>query len=391
MRHEVYVSDAGTQALLERLAEAEETLRAIRDGEIDGLVVNTPDGERIFTLKGAEHPYRVMVEAMEEGAASLNADGTILYCNRRFATMLHMPYEHVLGASIAQLLTPESQGILAAQIAKCCQDSTRCELDFQAQDGTIVPVSIACSALPEGERVCLVATDLTARKAAEATIRQQNEELERRVQERTAELLQANTALREEMTARKQAELERERLLTEVQHQAAELDATLNAIADGLLIYDRAGRVVRTNAAAEQMMQYQSSERDLAIPERLDALHITKADGTHFTPEETPAMRALRGEALIGAIMVIHRPHRTIWTTVSAAPICIADNIVGAVVIITDITRQHELQEEMQTFVHMISHDLRTPLTVMQGHANLLLEALHQAEDSRLRTSASSL
>ena len=56
-----------------RLEEAEETLRAIRKGEVDALVVSGPQGDQVYTLKGAEQPYRVFVETMNEGAATLRS------------------------------------------------------------------------------------------------------------------------------------------------------------------------------------------------------------------------------------------------------------------------------------------------------------------------------
>ena len=63
------------EELRQRLQEAEETLDAIRSGEVDALVVSGPSGEKVFTLEGAEHPYRVLVESMNEGAISLSLDG----------------------------------------------------------------------------------------------------------------------------------------------------------------------------------------------------------------------------------------------------------------------------------------------------------------------------
>ncbi len=54
-----------------RLDEAEDTLRAIRSGEVDALVVSGVGGDQIFTLKGAELPYRVLIEDMNEGALTL--------------------------------------------------------------------------------------------------------------------------------------------------------------------------------------------------------------------------------------------------------------------------------------------------------------------------------
>jgi PAS domain-containing protein len=76
------------EQLRERLAVAEETLRAIRAGEVDALVVQTEAGERLFTLEGADAFYRVLVEEMPLGVAGLHASGTILYANARLAQML---------------------------------------------------------------------------------------------------------------------------------------------------------------------------------------------------------------------------------------------------------------------------------------------------------------
>src|SRR5262249_27930515 len=60
--------DADLQDLKRRLSEAEETLRAIRHDEVDALVLETGEGLRVYTLEGAEYPYRRFVEAMQQGA-----------------------------------------------------------------------------------------------------------------------------------------------------------------------------------------------------------------------------------------------------------------------------------------------------------------------------------
>ena len=91
---------AEIEDLRARLLEAEETLRAIRRGEVDALVVAGPRGEQVFTLEGADHSYRIFLEAMHEGAATLTADGVILYCNRRFAEIVGTPLEEVIGGSL---------------------------------------------------------------------------------------------------------------------------------------------------------------------------------------------------------------------------------------------------------------------------------------------------
>ena len=93
--------NAGLRA---RLEEAEATLRAIRSGEADGIIINTPQGEQIFTLQGADQPYRVMVETMGDGAVTITPDGVILYCNRRFADLVEADLQQVIGSPVQRFL-----------------------------------------------------------------------------------------------------------------------------------------------------------------------------------------------------------------------------------------------------------------------------------------------
>src|SRR3569623_3083371 len=88
------------QDLRARRLVAEETLRAIRRGEVDALVVEGSRGDQIYTLRGADHSYRIFLEAMHEGATTLTAGGIILYCNRRFAEMVRSPLEDVIGSPL---------------------------------------------------------------------------------------------------------------------------------------------------------------------------------------------------------------------------------------------------------------------------------------------------
>src|SRR5512143_1954972 len=76
------------QKLLARLKSAEDTLGAIRSGEVDALMVSGRRGPKLVTLSGGEPAYRILVEAMSEGAATLSRNGAVLYCNRRFAELI---------------------------------------------------------------------------------------------------------------------------------------------------------------------------------------------------------------------------------------------------------------------------------------------------------------
>jgi signal transduction histidine kinase len=143
-----------------RLREAEETLAAIRKSEVDSLVVTGPNGEQVFSLKGAEHPYRVFVEQMLEGALILSGDGTVLYCNRRFAQMVHAPLEKVIGSQFKSFALAADRPELEEILRGPC--GTKVHLVLRAADGASVSTQLALSRLPNDplEAICVVVTDL---------------------------------------------------------------------------------------------------------------------------------------------------------------------------------------------------------------------------------------
>lgn len=156
-RHkQVQVSD-----LQDRLSELESTLSAIRSGEVDALVVEGPEGDRIFSLRGAEQPYRVFVEQMQEGAVTLDEDGTILYANKRFAQLLSLPLERVIGSSLASHIPERECPAVHDLLRRGEAGKTDCAL--VDADGHVVPVHLSLSVMSmEGVVVrCLVVTDLT--------------------------------------------------------------------------------------------------------------------------------------------------------------------------------------------------------------------------------------
>jgi len=197
---------------------------------------------------------------------------------------------------------------------------------------------------------------------------------------RMAELLQ-----RTEL-ARQQGAREREQLLEETQRRAAELESFFSSAGDGLLMLDTAGNVVRINQAMRAMMGYHEDVVHLSFAERIAWARVEMPDGRLITWEETPTCHALRGEAMQGFIVQLHPPGRQLWVSISAAPIRTVDGrILGAVQIFTDITAQQALQERQQAFTHCVSHDLRTPLIIIQWHAQLLAQLLGQDAPAEMR------
>src|ERR1700755_804388 len=94
---------------ISRLREAEETLEAIRTGEVDAVVVAGSQGQQVYTLENADRPYRVLVEQMQEGAVTLSGDGTVLYCNERFATLVGRTHDSIIGLPLASFVSADEE------------------------------------------------------------------------------------------------------------------------------------------------------------------------------------------------------------------------------------------------------------------------------------------
>jgi PAS domain-containing protein len=119
---------AENEELRLRLDEAEQAIEAIRTGQAESIIVEGPEGPRIFSLEGADHSYRVLVEAMNEGAAILSEhDGAILYCNSRFADMLSVPLERVMGNVISTFLPSRSRDAFEAMVREANGGESRGE------------------------------------------------------------------------------------------------------------------------------------------------------------------------------------------------------------------------------------------------------------------------
>lgn len=155
------------ESLRASLAEAEELRRAINEGDLDALVIPGPEGKMVFTLDSADYAYRVLVETMNEGTATLACDGTILYCNQHFAELLGIPLTAIVGTSIYRFVSPESTITFKALLE---HENGKEEINLQVEGGRFLPVYMSISLLETSEfpkSWCLVVTDLTEQKRNE--------------------------------------------------------------------------------------------------------------------------------------------------------------------------------------------------------------------------------
>ncbi len=275
------------RALEERLCESEQTIQAIRGGEVDAFIVHEPTGEHIYTLKGADLGYRILVESITEGALILSSDDSIYYCNGALGEILGLPIQkiiskkldsHVVSGERAQLMELIREG-RSFGVAKG-------EFLMKRNDGTSLPVNISLNRMSfeDFEDICAIITDLTEQKQVEEELRKHrkkleslvhelqvhqgelkmqndelrkpqealhraHDELEERVRERTAELLKVNEQLRDEIVERKRAEA--------LLQRQAEL---LHLAYDAIIVWQLGGPIESWNKGAEKLYSYSQEE-----------------------------------------------------------------------------------------------------------------------------------
>jgi len=169
-------SRSAFHGLTTRLAVAEETVRAIRSGEVDSVMVAGKEGSQVFTLDGAEHAYRVLIESMNEGALTITADKTILYANQCFARMVKCPLEQVIGGSVRRFLSADDQAILRPLLKPAAgRSGAKIQALLKVGDGSQMPVQISIRPLAKNgfnhAPFGLVVTDLTAARHSEELLR----------------------------------------------------------------------------------------------------------------------------------------------------------------------------------------------------------------------------
>lgn len=170
---------AELEELRRQLYEANETIEAIRTGQVDALVMQGASGHELYTLKTADHAYRVFIEKMSEGVITLNPDGVILYANSRFAGMLGLELSQVLGTLLQQFVDPAQHALLQHLLKICWQSDCKEEITL-ITNSTSIPVllSLTMLELAEGSTINVILTDLTSQKASQQQLLDANNRLE---------------------------------------------------------------------------------------------------------------------------------------------------------------------------------------------------------------------
>jgi two-component system, OmpR family, phosphate regulon sensor histidine kinase PhoR len=306
-------------------------------------------------LRESEANFRAVVEQASEGIALFTPEGYCIQVNPRLCEITGYEADELIGRHVAELVDPKSlEGVPIRYDEVNTGKTVRSERLLKRKDGSLVPVEGNTKKLDDG-RVQVVLRDITERKEAEQRILRLNEELERQVAERTAQISTANEAL--------------------VAHQSL-LQIMLDASPVGIALYDCEMRVVSANTEWARMMGV-----DLPFVSGR-VLYDLVPSSKELRPIH---QRVLAGEEVdsISQPIQIAGQDKFSYYDVRRRPIFDANGAVtGMLAVLIDVTEREELDRRKDSFLALASHELRTPITTVKGYAQAGLRTASAASGS---------
>jgi len=312
-----------------------------------GLIIET---ERKQAEKEKAAVYRELQKFIETANAPIfgvDKDGLINEWNKAAEMITGLDKKEALGMDpLKGFISEKQRGSMENVIKKALAGTETANVEISSYSGDGKKLTLILNAAPrrnaQGNIVGVlgVAQDITERVEYQGN-------LERLVKKRTTELNQS---------------------LVETEQSRDRVNGILMSVADGLLVTDKHQRVVLMNSAVEDLLDVHFSKLsgrpiDFAINDKGLLEHLTASlqnqekNGTHFDFERP-------GDD----------PERTRVMHARSSPIIDKNNRkTGIVTIISDITREREIERMKTEFIYTAAHELRTPLTSIQGYSELLV------------------
>lgn len=330
--------------LRRRLSEAEDTLLAIRQGEVDALVVGQQDAPQIFDIGGGADSYHAFMEVMNVGAAAIDANGRILYANAKLTSVLGFTQNTVQGSLISEVASKTVADAIDRLLVPPLVGPVSTEVSFE-RGGEQVHYILAATPLQLSTTrgVAVTFTDVTERVRAEAF--EQSERAARAV------IASANEAV---------------------------------------LVCDRNGVITHANLASHAV--FDGDPLGLTFAE---AVPLVFPNATGLMQSEEIVQMAIQGTAVQGAEAYAPKAPKAKDYLVSAAPLQIGnDAISGCVITMVDLSQRKAAEKQQLLMMRELDHRVKNTLALVLSissrtlHHEDTLEGFQKAFTGRIQALA---
>jgi len=180
----------------EQIDHAEESLQVLQRAGVDSIVVNAPGGSRYYTLVGSDQPYGILIDTVNEAAACLAHDGSILYCNERFGTLLRSTADKLIGNHFVDHLQEKQRERIARMLKK--EREGKIDVQLISDKGISQSVYLYFSRIivNQAERIYVLLMDASENEQIVQRLEAVNKQLEQTLQARDTFLAAVSHNLR---------------------------------------------------------------------------------------------------------------------------------------------------------------------------------------------------
>ncbi len=311
----------------------EVSAKLLPDGRFQALTRDVTDRRRAQdALRAAEERLRLTIDEAPIGTAIVALDGRFVRVNKALSEMVRYSPEELQRLRFQDITHPEDLAIdldLADKLLRSEIPRYQIAKRYLRKDRTVVDIVLHGSVVRDEKGTPL---------------------------HFIAQIV--------DVTEQRRAERDRERLVAALDQERAWLRTVIDRSPVGIVLYEGQDQpVVRANRRAEELFQK---------PLTGTAPPLASPTGRALSPIQMPAARALRGEFVAREELLIVDGHTT-PVVVSATPIQdAARHVLGAVLVVEDVTAQKELERLRKEWVSLIAHDLRQPVASISAHAQIL-------------------
>lgn len=330
--------------LRRRLAEAEDTIRAIHQGDVDALVVGDPANAQVFDIGGGADAYHAFMEVMNVGAAAIDENGRILYANAELASVLGYLLNSVQGSLVSEIAPEPVARAVDRLLVPPLLGPVSTEVSFDRSGQTVHYILAATPLqLSTTRGVAVTFTDVTERVRAQAV--EQSERAARAV------IASANEAV---------------------------------------LVCDRDGVITHSNAAAHAVFEGDPLGMTFA-----DAVPLVFPNATGLMQSEDIVHMAIQGTATQGVEAHAPKAPKAKDFLLSAAPLQIGnDEISGCVITMVDLSQRKAAEKQQLLMMRELDHRVKNTLALVLSissrtlHHEDTLEGFQKAFTGRIQALA---